>query len=313
MDLRQAVWEMTDAGGRDTRLALEQAQGQLNDVAQKLRDIAKTGPPGAQQPGLSDLASQVRDVRQQLGDAANQQQEAGSEEGARQLSQLADTIGSEHVAPDLDGMAQTGLDANKAMAIAQTLEGLSAKAAQPPDPAGPSAEAIAALVNSLEASRENLARLADKADATAPAQSPGAVPSDNSNPDAPDAATGTAEDKAYHEVMADVNDETQQAAAAIHGLDTTGVTAKVANLEDNHYRKTNGANVVRAYQALAPPLEKLISDLNTRLAQAQRENIVKPPDLDEAPAAYRAAVSDYFETLSRDYHPADAGQATPKP
>jgi hypothetical protein len=60
------------------------------------------------------------------------------------------------------------------------------------------------------------------------------------------------------------------------------------------------------------PLDQLIIELKQALALAQRNEVVKQPDLDEAPPAYRSAVSDYFEAMSKTYHPEGSEPDTKK-
>jgi hypothetical protein len=61
------------------------------------------------------------------------------------------------------------------------------------------------------------------------------------------------------------------------------------------------------------PLDQLISELKKALVLAQRNVVVKQPNLDDAPAAYRSAVSDYFETMSKNYHPDSGDHPANKP
>jgi hypothetical protein len=72
-------------------------------------------------------------------------------------------------------------------------------------------------------------------------------------------------------------------------------------------------NVVQGYRMLAAPLDQLIADLTALQARAARQDVIKQPDLDEAPAAYRPAVSDYFEKMSRDYHPDESAPPAEAP
>ena len=128
-DLQKAVAEMIKAGDDETKLAMEASQQKLNDMSQQLRDLAKNGSPDAQQK-LADLARQIRDLRKQLEDAADKQQESGSAAGAERLNHLAKAISDQKVAPDLDDMAKSGLDANKATTDADKLDALASQAAQ---------------------------------------------------------------------------------------------------------------------------------------------------------------------------------------
>jgi hypothetical protein len=53
-----------------------------------------------------------------------------------------------------------------------------------------------------------------------------------------------------------------------------------------------------------PPLTGLIHALQTELAGLRRPFDLTSQDVAAAPPAYRAAVADYFERVSRDYQPA---------
>ena len=144
-------------------MTLEEAQQKLNSQAQQLRDLAKNGSPDAQSK-LNDLTGQVHDLQKQLEDAADKQ--AGGwpfpkrRPSARRTK--AQGLADQNVEKDLHDMAQKGLDADKALGDAKKMEGLATMAAQGTMAAKPSAQDIAKLVNDLEESRANLARLAEK-------------------------------------------------------------------------------------------------------------------------------------------------------
>jgi hypothetical protein len=450
LDLQHAIAEMNKSGDEDTKAAMEQAQRELNDLAAKVTTLAKTGTPGGQQADFSKLAGEALDLRKALADAADQQQEAGSSEGAERLAHLANQLGSQNVASDLHDMSKSGLDVNKALAVAQKLEELANEAAQGQIPVKPSAQDIFRLVNALEKSRANLARLMQKAgapgtpapgkDGVTPGQKPGQGQGDkpgdqmsqtpgqgkgqgqgqgqgekpgdqmtksqqpgegqgqgqgkdpsqqangqsgqgqgqgkdssqqantqsgqgqgkdpsqanatqpgqgqgqgqgngtsentppqpsnaNANFTPPDQSSPTSEQTGgtgtggtgfggaegeYREVLADMKEEMQQASVIVPNNETTDIQKKLTALDDTHFRATDVANVVRAYQEIAAPLDTLILSLRTMAAHAERENVVQLPDLDEATPLYRPAVSDYFEAMSRDYHPADADDTSKK-
>ena len=392
-ELQRAVQEMNQAGEQETKLAMENAQQKLNDLARQLRNLVQNKLPDAEKQ-LADLARQVGDVRRQLEDAADKQQEAGSAQGAQELEKLARQIADQKVQNDLSGMSKAGLDADKALADAQKLEALAGQAAQGQTTPNPSAQDIARLVNDLERSRANLARLAGKAGAPgvdpganaapspgmsgqsgkapgnsgeqpggkspagqkgqgagkeqgqgqgqgtqpgqqgqgqAPGQAPGegqgegqapgsggAGPASPTDPHAVGTAPNTAAPplvaQAYREVIADLKDEAQRTAAALPASNAGALLGLLDRAEqDTRYRQTTATNIVNGYQTIAAPLDKLISDLAEAAAHAQRDEIVKEPDLDTAPPAYRSAVSDYFESMSRDYHPDSGDQDARKP
>ncbi len=83
---------------------------------------------------------------------------------------------------------------------------------------------------------------------------------------------------------------------------------------DNSRRHLNGQVLMAGgYPGIVGPLDELITELKQALALAQRNEVVKQPNLDEAPPAYRSAVSDYFEAMSKDYHPDGGAPDVKKP
>jgi hypothetical protein len=58
------------------------------------------------------------------------------------------------------------------------------------------------------------------------------------------------------------------------------------------------------FEEIDPPLQGVIQCLRAELANARRPHQLVVAELDQAPPAYRPAVADYFERLSRDYEPA---------
>ncbi len=124
----------------------------------------------------------------------------------------------------------------------------------------------------------------------------------------------TTQARAYREVLADLKDEAQRADATVADSTTAALLKSVVRADqDMSYRNVTPVNVVQGYQAIAAPLDTLILDLEKAAAHAQRDEAVKQPNLDDAPANYRSAVSDYFESMSRDYHPDNADQDAKKP
>jgi hypothetical protein len=111
-----------------------------------------------------------------------------------------------------------------------------------------------------------------------------------------------------------LQDQAQLAKAAVPNLNAQPLVQSVNQATQEAHDNAHGkANIVHGYQAIAAPLDQLISDLEEAAAHAQRQEIVRQPDLDDTPPAYRSAVSDYFETMSKDYHPDGADAASKKP
>jgi uncharacterized protein YukE len=61
---------------------------------------------------------------------------------------------------------------------------------------------------------------------------------------------------------------------------------------------------VVAYGQLNEPLSTMINLLRDELQQSNRQHELTDQNVEQAPPAYRAAVADYFELLSRDYQTA---------
>jgi hypothetical protein len=65
-----------------------------------------------------------------------------------------------------------------------------------------------------------------------------------------------------------------------------------------------------------PPLQGVIELLRNELRQSRRQYVLTDQNPDQAPPAYRPAVAEYFEQLSKDYQAAPAEQSpspTPSP
>jgi len=392
-DLQRAVKELNKAGEAATKAAMAQAQQKLNDAAQELNDIAKNNPPGSNPDGISDVAAKVQDAQKQAGDAAAQQQDAGSAVGAKRLADLANQINNQNIPKDLANIPKKGLDVNQAGILVDKLHSLANQAAHGMNGEKPTAQEIAQMISSLEASRANLARLSEKAggggshpptpDQHGPGQNPqtgkdsgqgqqpgkdqgqnpgqgqgqqpgkdqgadqgqgqgqqpgkepgqgqGEAPGDQPGGTAPGgtmpggnapggsgdsgAAGGltTTDNKAFRETLANVQDQVQQVSTLVPPAEAQDIQAKLNELQNHNGQKVPPANMVHAYRIIAPPLEKLIRDLTLMVGQAQREDLLRQPDLDEAPPSYRPAVSDYFENMSKDYHPESTGEDARKP
>ena len=122
--------------------------------------------------------------------------------------------------------------------------------------------------------------------------------------------------QAYREVLADLKAEAEMTNIAVPNAHTSALMQAVTygGPGDNGQRHWGSPVImVGGYPGIVGPLDQLIIELKQALALSQRDEVVKQPNLDEAPPAYRSAVSDYFETMSKDYHPDGADPDTKKP
>ncbi len=97
--------------------------------------------------------------------------------------------------------------------------------------------------------------------------------------------------------------ELREASMQAQGAAASG--AIVTRLQEVLNRIPNGGSggmhIVEFAHDLQPPLKELIGLLRAELADTKREHILTEQDLTQAPPAYRPAVADYFEQLSRNY------------
>jgi hypothetical protein len=140
---------------------------------------------------------------------------------------------------------------------------------------------------------------------TPPGQPPGSTgsgqPSSQGQPNSP--PSDAALSQAYHEAFQDLKNQTQQLAKVVPGADAAAVQDVIARYDkDTSYRAVTPKDVVKFHADLQQPLERAIVDVQGLQQHAQRGEVVNAPDLDETPAAYRPAVSQYFQDVSRDYH-----------
>jgi hypothetical protein len=118
------------------------------------------------------------------------------------------------------------------------------------------------------------------------------------------AAPSPATLEAYREAIENLKSQAQQTANLAPSSSLNELQKTIIRYDkDTSFRPVSPVDIVRFYTDIEKPLERLILDLQKLQVHAQRTEIVKTPDLNETPAAYRPAVSDYFEALSRDYHP----------
>jgi hypothetical protein len=142
--------------------------------------------------------------------------------------------------------------------------------------------------------------------------SSGSAPASNPNPDPNSQPSPAVLNQGYHDVMAELRDEAQLTHAMIPNANATPLlqAVMIGGQGDAHHPN---ALLAGGFQGIATPLDQLISELKEALALAQRNEVVKQPDLDDAPPTYRSAVSDYFEAMSKKFHPDSEKPNPPEP
>jgi hypothetical protein len=159
-----------------------------------------------------------------------------------------------------------------------------------------------------------------------PRPSPGSQPPSPGNQSPGDAASLARGGQAEHARSPELNrSELQRAEAAqlLDDLRLTGADLRMATVDtvqlnslDDILRQAANRQpddpraLMPLVMELDPPLTGLIHSLQTELAGMRRPFELAAKDTTQAPPAYRAAVADYFEQLSRDYQTATAGVQT---
>jgi hypothetical protein len=311
---------MDKEGRKETQQSLAEGQQELNDLDRQLRDLAGDGSPDVKK-SLADLAREAGATRKRIEDAADKQSESGSADGAARLESLVDAMAKGGVQSDLEKMATGGLDKTEAADDSRKLRDLAAEAAREALPGKPTAEDIGFLLHALEASRANLARLAQKPGGSEGTPSGKDGDLHGANPGAAAAGTspgGTRADaddrgaRDYRETVADLVDEIQRVSAVVPAADTAELEQALTAIGRGAPHGPTWRGYGSAYQQVSAPLDKAIRELEEALEQARRQEVIRQPNLDEAPSAYRPSVSDYFESMSRGYRP-DAPEGPEKP
>ena len=125
-------------------------------------------------------------------------------------------------------------------------------------------------------------------------------------------------DRAYRDLLSDIKEKAQLSNATIQSVNA-GTLLKAVSDTESSYGTGGGSHAPTTrflgsgFAGIATPLDQLIRELKEALAVAQRNEVIKQPNTDEAPPAYRSAVSDYFETMSKKYRPDSGDTDTNKP
>ncbi|MEI9998686.1 MAG: hypothetical protein WDO13_05725 [Verrucomicrobiota bacterium] len=120
--------------------------------------------------------------------------------------------------------------------------------------------------------------------------------------------------EAYHEAMENLKTQMQQSNEILKVYDSGQIEKIILHFDkDTSYRPVTDVDVIHFFSDLQKPLDALILQLQSLQEHAQRTETVQAPNLDDTPASYRAAVSAYFEAVSRDYRPPAPPPPAPAP
>lgn len=342
-ELRLAVDAMNKAAEDDAKDQLANALRELNNAVDAARNAPQQGSNEAAKQKAGESAKKAGDTARKLAEAAQKQQETGSEKAAARLNELAKALSSEDMKKALDRLREQPRNAARAQDAAGRLQQIADRAAQPRgDSLSP--EQIARLIDRMARARANMERLAMNGNNHVPSReeqdgrqgenSTASNQSKNGSEGTRGNGTGTEgrnsadkpamsqsgglgalapekREQFAHELIEDVRDAVEEAAVA---LPKSEELAQVRDtVRDVATEKRNGSLTV-LFPKMDPPLQGVINQLRAELARQQRQHQLTDHNPDQAPSAYRSAVADYFEQLSRDYKaaPTPAPEAATK-
>lgn len=312
-ELQRAVTTMAREAGEAARSQMAAALGDLNKAASAAEQTPKQDSDDAAQTMAEEASRAANSAALAAAGAARQQQETGSETAAANMNALARSLAAADTQESLRKLRQNPRDGGNAADVAARLRSLAAEAASANrKPLSP--EQMTRLVEKLERTRANMKRMAQSANRVPPGEQ-GAAPSvGGEGSEEPGAGSSEGGEQAGEEAPGDGEKFARQ---LMGDLDAALSEAEQLVAMDGEYRPlrewVRGEDARSAYRAvvgdfmrLDPPLSGVIEHLRAELLRRQRQHILSITDVEKAPPGYRGAVADYFESISRDYTPADA-------
>ncbi|MGA3268331.1 MAG: hypothetical protein ABSE16_16090 [Verrucomicrobiota bacterium] len=291
-ELRLAVEAVRQAAEQAARNELADALRALSDAAGGARITPAQPSDEAARQQASNVVSQVANAARNLTEAARQQQETGSAKAASQLNGLAQALAGTDVQKALQQLQAQPRDQQVAENAANQLQDLADQAGLLQNNGAMTPAELAQLIDRLQRDHVNIQRLiAQNSLPPSPDRPPNGT---NGSPNVLTPNTGSF----GSEIITDVREGVLEASAA---MPQTGIVVPMRNqLHSPPIPGAPSANITAYLAKIDPPLENLITLLQTRLQQ-QRPFTLTDQQVAEALPAYRPAVADYFEQLSHDY------------
>jgi hypothetical protein len=263
---------------------------------------------------LKKAEAAIRETARQLEAEAQRQQENGVTNAAARLGDMAKMLQGESLKQMLAQAQASPRDAAQSEALANKLDELAERAAQQRNPGSMSRQELSRLVDRMQRAQINLKNFASQCSgdkpgsgrpsATASGAAEGAAPNEAAHARGPELSR----EDMLHAEAAQLFDEVR-----LGSMDARGaVPSDLIYLKNlDHLLRAAAEQPVADPKDYAPlvlemdsPLTGVINSLQTKLAGMRRQFELASKDSAAAPRAYRAAVADYFEQVSRDYQPA---------
>jgi hypothetical protein len=336
-ELHQTAAALRAGGNQAAKNKLADALLQLSAAAGNTRRApqAKTDADAAAE--LKKTEAAVNEAAKQLAAEAQRQQENGATNAAARLGEMAKMLHGDSLKQMLAQAQASPRDAAPTEALAKKLDELAERAGQQRDSGQMSRQELARLVDRMQRTQANLKNLASQCSGQGnnPGTSPssGAGKSGGSGKSGPASGTGTPSQSASaantgsggaptgpsHARGPELSRGDMQRAEGARLLDELRLDSAdgravasglvyVKKLDEvlraaAEQPPSEPKDYVPLVLAIDPPLTGVINALQTQLAGMRRQFELATKEPAAAPPAYREAVADYFEQVSRDYQP----------
>jgi hypothetical protein len=331
-ELRQTAAALRAGGNQTAKNKLADALLQLSAAAGNTRRAPQAKSDADAAAELKKTEEAINEAAKQLAAEAQRQQENGTTNAAARLGEMAKMLQSESLKQMLAQAQQAPRDAAQTEALAKKLDELAERAGQQRNPGPISRQELARLVDQMQRTQANLKNLASQC--SSPGNSPGAAPSSGAgkvgSPGKPGEAgqpataasmgseggTANRPSHARGPELSRAEMQSTEISSLLDSLRLDGTTAHMAVGDLIYLKKLDALLRSAATQPvqpqnfppiaaeLDPPLTGVINALQTQLAGMRRQFELAAKEPAAVPPAYRAAVADYFEQVSRDYQPA---------
>ena len=315
-ELRQAADALRAGGNQAAKDKLADALLQLSAAAGDVRRAPQARTDADAAAELKKTEDAVREAAKQLDAEAQRQQENGATNAAARLGDMAKILQGESLKQMLAQAQGSPRDAAQTETLAQKLDELAERAGQQRNPGPMSRQELARLVDQLQRTQANLNNLASQVASPGAAQ-PGKPGKTGQPATASGAANGGEPARARAPELSRADMQRAEGAQLLDELRLDATDGSAVESDMIYVKKLD--QVLRAagkqpvqdpkdfvplVLQINPPLTGLINSLQTELAGMRRQFELASKETAPAPPAYRAAVADYFEQVSRDYQPA---------
>ncbi len=315
-ELRQTAAALRAGGNQTAKNQLADALLQLSAAANSVRKAAQAQTDAEAAAELKKSEDAVHEATKNLAAEAQRQQENGATNAAGRLAEMAKQLQSDSLKQMQAQAQQSPRDAGRSEALASKLTELAEHAGQQRTSGPLTRQELARLVDQLQRTQANLNHLASQC--SSPGTQPGKE-TGSATGASPDAKPG---DQTGHARGPEMSRAEMQKAEAAKLLDNlrlasmdirTGSSRPPSSLATlNNILCTPGAgdrlnplDIASLATEIDPPLTGLIHSLQADLARMRRPYELAAKETTTAPPAYRAAVADYFEQVSKDFQPAN--------